>query len=250
MDVHANMPRLIPVLDVMGGQVVHAVAGNRKDYKPLVSQLTNSTVPIVVARAIRDKWRTNELYIADLDAILGGQPATALFVELLAGGFRCWVDAGRGFLAFADLLKKYSYPDAGIVVLGLESAPSHRDLPFLLQVIGPSCFAFSLDLRDGRPLGDPLLWSADAESNADAVIEAGMRKLIVLDLSRVGVGEGVGTEKLCASIKSRHPNVELIAGGGVRGPDDVRRLHAAGVSAVLVASALHDLRLTPDNWPS
>jgi uncharacterized protein related to proFAR isomerase len=35
----------------------------------------------------------------------------------------------------------------------------------------------------------------------------------------------------------------VTAGGGVRGPDDLRGLHACGVKAVLVASALHDGRL-------
>jgi len=250
MNVHTSMPRLIPVMDVLDRRVVRAIAGNRREYKPIVSRLTGSADPIAVARAIRDRWQTNELYVADLNAILGGRPATALFADLIDSGFKCWVDAGMGFVAFASLLEKHSRPDAGVVVLGLESAPSHRDLPDLLQVIGPSRFAFSLDLRDGRPLGNPHLWSADPESNANAVIEAGARKLIVLDLSRVGVGEGVGTEELCASIKSRHPDIELIAGGGVRGPNDVRRLHEAGVSAILVASALHDLRLTPENWPT
>src|SRR5262245_9658046 len=38
--------------------------------------------------------------------------------------------------------------------------------------------------------------------------------------------------------------VEVVAGGGVRGPVGVRRLRTCGVCAVLVASALHDGRLT------
>jgi phosphoribosylformimino-5-aminoimidazole carboxamide ribotide isomerase len=66
----------------------------------------------------------------------------------------------------------------------------------------------------------------------------------VLDLARVGEGGGTGTEELCARLASAHPEVELIAGGGVRGIADVRRLGEAGVAAVLVASALHEGRLT------
>jgi phosphoribosylformimino-5-aminoimidazole carboxamide ribotide isomerase len=42
----------------------------------------------------------------------------------------------------------------------------------------------------------------------------------------------------------RHPEVELITGGGVRDADDLAALRQSGVAGVLVASALHDGRLT------
>jgi phosphoribosylformimino-5-aminoimidazole carboxamide ribotide isomerase len=66
----------------------------------------------------------------------------------------------------------------------------------------------------------------------------------VLDLARVGVGEGVGTEKLCARLKQSYPDVEITAGGGVRTLDDVHLLDTIGVDYVLVSSALHDGRIT------
>jgi phosphoribosylformimino-5-aminoimidazole carboxamide ribotide isomerase len=47
-------------------------------------------------------------------------------------------------------------------------------------------------------------------------------------------------------LKQTYPNLQLTAGGGVRGMEDVRRLHALGVDRVLVASALHDGRITPE----
>ena len=72
----------------------------------------------------------------------------------------------------------------------------------------------------------------------------GVRRMIVLDLARVGIGEGTGTEKLCARLTAAHPSLEVIAGGGVRGPEDLRRLTGCGVRTALVASALHDGRLT------
>jgi uncharacterized protein related to proFAR isomerase len=37
-----------------------------------------------------------------------------------------------------------------------------------------------------------------------------------------------------------HPDVEIIAGGGVRGIEDLRRLKKKGIRGVLLASALHD----------
>jgi phosphoribosylformimino-5-aminoimidazole carboxamide ribotide isomerase len=75
-------------------------------------------------------------------------------------------------------------------------------------------------------------------------VDLGARRIIVLDLARVGGGAGTGTEELCSRMASTFPKVTVIAGGGVAGRADLLRLKAAGVAAVLVASALHDGRIT------
>jgi phosphoribosylformimino-5-aminoimidazole carboxamide ribotide isomerase len=46
------------------------------------------------------------------------------------------------------------------------------------------------------------------------------------------------------SLRKVLPGVLLLAGGGVRGPEDVTRLAEAGCDGVLVATALQDGRLT------
>ena len=71
--------------------------------------------------------------------------------------------------------------------------------------------------------------------------------MIVLDLARVGVGSGTGTEELCRQLAATYRDVEVIAGGGVRDAADLRRLKEWGVRAALVASALHDGRLSRED---
>jgi phosphoribosylformimino-5-aminoimidazole carboxamide ribotide isomerase len=72
--------------------------------------------------------------------------------------------------------------------------------------------------------------------------------MIVLDLADVGTGGGTRTLDLCRELKAKHPQIELIAGGGVRNLDDLKRIADAGCSGALVASALHDGRLTRADW--
>jgi phosphoribosylformimino-5-aminoimidazole carboxamide ribotide isomerase len=104
---------------------------------------------------------------------------------------------------------------------------------------------FSLDLREGRPLAGPGWAGAGPFEIASQTLEGGVRRLLVLDLARVGVGAGTGTEDLCAQLVAA--GAEVSVGGGVRGPDDLRRLAGLGVAAVLVASALHDGGLTRED---
>ena len=63
--------RIIPVLDLQGGQAVHAIAGDRAHYRPIQSVLHEGPDPIGLARAYRDSLGLRDLYLADLDAIAG-----------------------------------------------------------------------------------------------------------------------------------------------------------------------------------
>ena len=73
-----NRLKIIPVIDVLGGVVVHAVRGRRKEYQPLKSGLCESTDPVDVAAALK-ALGFSELYVADLDAITRGQANFAVF---------------------------------------------------------------------------------------------------------------------------------------------------------------------------
>jgi phosphoribosylformimino-5-aminoimidazole carboxamide ribotide isomerase len=233
--------RVVPVIDVRNGAAVRAVGGRRSEYQTLVSPLAASSAPLDVARGYRTHLGLSEIYLADLDAIAGAEPDAALLAALRADGFRLWVDAGvRG----PDRARSVAEAGGQSVVVGLETVEGPAALREVVAALGERA-VFSLDLRGAEPLGDRDAWDgADAATIAERAIALDVRRLLVLDLARVGHGDGCGTEELCAFLAGKHPAVEVSAGGGVRGPEDLGRLRACGVRAALVASALHDRRLT------
>jgi phosphoribosylformimino-5-aminoimidazole carboxamide ribotide isomerase len=233
--------RIVAVLDVKGGVVVRGVGGRRDEYRPIVSRLSASCRPEDVAAAFRLQFGLDEVYVADLDALAGRAPAVPLFEELQRQGFRLWVDAGVRHGEDAAALAGA----ADGLVIGLETVAGPEVLAEACRR-WPDRVVFSLDLKAGRPLGELSAWTAtDARGIAEQAIAVGVKRLLVLDLARVGEGTGCGTEELCAHLAKAHPDVELWAGGGVRGPADLERLRSAGVRVVLVASALHDGRIVP-----
>lgn len=225
--------RLIPVLDIANGVVVRAVGGRRDEYRPVRSVLTDSDRPVEVAAAMLAATGANTLYVADLDAIRG-RPANTLEFPV-----RTLLDAG-----FPVPVAK---PRPNVVpVVGLETAA-----PPVTESSGESPGehgnAFSFDLFDGRLWKNWEAWvgSADAILDLAGIVWAlNFRTWIVLDVGRVGGGAGPGTELVVRQLRREFPGVELIAGGGVRGRDDVTRLADAGADGVLVASAVHDGTLT------
>jgi phosphoribosylformimino-5-aminoimidazole carboxamide ribotide isomerase len=240
---------VIPVIDLLAGQVVRGIAGRRNEYRPIVSQLVAGSRPGDVARALVEHFGFSIGYLADLDAIAGGEPAWDGYQAVADSGLRPMVDAGLRDLRTAQRLG--GLIAAGTLeaaVVGLESLPDAEHLRQFVDLLGPARVIFSLDLKDGRPLTRIAQWrDAPPASIAADAIAMGVERLLILDLARVGMGGGVGTAALAASLRRQFPHVELIGGGGVRGPDDLQQLSAAGYNAVLVASVLHDGRLKRDS---
>jgi phosphoribosylformimino-5-aminoimidazole carboxamide ribotide isomerase len=227
--------RVIPVIDLKSGVAVHAVRGDRERYRPLRSAIADGADPVAVTRAVRDRLGLDELYVADLDAIAGG-PGHPDLVAALAREANAMVDAGAATAAAVARLLELG---AGRVIVGTESLRGVEAFRRLRAELPDAPLVVSLDLRGGDVLSpDPALAAMDAADALARLADAGAREAIVLDLARVGSGEGPDVA-LLAELHSRLPDVELLAGGGVRHAGDLRALAGAGAAGALVATALH-----------
>ncbi len=223
---------IVPVLDLKGGQVVHARAGDRSRYLPVQSKLAAGSEPRAVLDGLLSLAPFRRVYIADLDAIEGRGDHRGHIGELARHypTVAFWLDAGfAGAAEAAAALAEGATP-----VLGSESLPDEQALIEAVRRLGTAKCVLSLDYRGERFVG-PAAIEARPELWPDQVI--------AMTLSRVGGGAGPDTTRLAALRRiagARH----LFAAGGVRDAADLDRLAAMGLAGVLVASALHDGRLT------
>lgn len=228
--------RIIPVLDLKGGQVVRAEKGQRDRYRPIVTPLSASPDVVAVAEGLRGLYPFPAFYVADLDAIAGGAPNDGALARLgnMADPPELWVDAG---IADGDRLAAALAQRSLCPVLGSESQMDdglvrrfrdHPDLILSLDFFG--------DGFRGPPslLDDPELWP---------------NRVIVMTLAKVGSAAGPDFARL-QEIKARAGNRDVIAAGGVRDEADIRALAALGITAALVATSLHDGTLTPEQLAS
>jgi len=232
---------IIPVIDLMHGIVVRGIGGRRDEYQPIVSKIVDSPRPLDVARAIRDHFGLERFYIADLDGLMGEIPHWETFGWLIADGFQLDIDMGVRDL---DQARRLLRRGAAHLILSLESFPDPEDLPRWVAQLDPEKILFSLDLKAGAPITPSTNWPSDPLQIANLVANAGITQMIVLDLAHVGSNSGLGTLSLCRDIAQAHPNLSLITGGGIRSGHDLQSLHAEPLAGLLVASALHDGRIT------
>lgn len=238
--------RVIPVLDLRGGIAVHARGGERRHYAAVRSQLLDSTVHvdgdvIALAHAGRTVTGDSAIYVADLDAITGGPVQWTCLAALAASGADLWADAGVNGVERARHVA--ALPSSRVIV-GLETLRAAEVLSEIASDIGEDRLAFSLDLRAGVPVSTvPAFAAMSPTALAGMAVAAGASTVIMLDLARVGSGAGLDLA-LIRSLRAALPGVELVVGGGVESGADLAAVAAEGVQGVLVASALHDGRLT------
>lgn len=234
--------QIIPVIDIRNGIAVRAVAGERSGYRAIQSRLTESVEPAEVLQAIRQSFQCASCYVADLDAIERQQMNRCSIAEIVSLGGSLIVDAGATSVEqIEDLF------DIGVdkVVLSSESIGDLSLLDAMVERSDPDSCIFSIDLKHGRLLGCDPAWDGKAPVDlARYVLECGIRELIILDLAAVGIGRGIPTLQLCQNIKRLSPDVRIVSGGGVDSAACVANAAHAGLDGLLIASALHDGRLT------
>lgn len=228
---------LIPVIDLMQGQVVRAQRGQRASYRPIVSTLCASAEPAAVARALATHCAAQQMYVADLDALQGRGAQLGALRDVMRAlpGVEIWLDAGFADAAAAASLLEQLGSDAArvVTVFGSESLRSRHAVA--------TCFAastravLSLDRRDGTRLDPAGCWDMPA---------LWPERVIVMTLERVGASAGPDLDTL-RQVQAQAPKATLIGAGGIRDEADLEAARAAGAQAWLVASALHDGRLPP-----
>ncbi len=223
---------IIPVLDLKHGKVVRARAGDRANYQPIVTPLSRSSGAVDVLRGLLGLAPFPIIYAADLDAISGDGGHGEVLRALATGnpGTEFWVDGGFTNAESArGMLSPGTTP-----IFGSESLTGSDELTGARRMFGSGTIVLSLDYRAGRFMGAP-----EIEHRPDLWPD----RIILMTLDRVGTGTGPDLEAL-ADLVRRAGRRSVFAAGGVRDESDLARLQDIGVAGVLVATSLHDGRLS------
>lgn len=229
MRILRNAMKIIPVIDLMDGLAVHAVRGRRESYRPLCTPLCQDPDPFAVVASYLRLHPFDTFYVADLDALTGRGRQDSLIAALQREfpARRFWVDAGMPEEPPAV------QGSSRIPVIGTESM---RPEDWHRLGSCPGGWILSLDWRDGSldgpeiVLQQPQMWP---------------ERVVVLTLDRVGSLTGPDWKRL-EWVRSLAPNRRLVAAGGIRHEEDLKRLAHLEVEAALVASALHSGALRLD----
>jgi phosphoribosylformimino-5-aminoimidazole carboxamide ribotide isomerase len=225
--------RLIFVMDLLDGMVVHAKRGTRDQYKPinLFSSIVSSSDPVHIIEELKPE----EVYIADLNRLMNTGDNREIVKELKTRNRVLRIMLDYGVKGLEDLKEAVEAEIADNLVLGTETASMD-----LIEAASKNDMrvSVSVDLinkevltRDKRLSIAPLLL-------IKALNEYPIRDVIVLELDRVGTKSGIDFDFLSLAVAVSEHNI--LSGGGVRGYEDIAKMERIGVKGALVATALHD----------
>jgi phosphoribosylformimino-5-aminoimidazole carboxamide ribotide isomerase len=229
--------KVIPVLDILNSEAVHAIKGERNNYKPLKSNLFNSCDPVEIVKVLRNDFKFDEFYIADLDSILNKTPNMQIICEILKiPGIQIMVDPG--IVDYNDILI-YSKFDIQKLIIGLETIRSLKEVNIALEILGKEKLIVSIDMYKEKILTN----AKDLRNRAPLEVirqlkSVGINNIILLDLFRVGQKIG-GIPPIYFEIKKNFPG-NVYVGGGIKDFKDILTYFHNNFTGILIATALYD----------
>ena len=225
--------RLIFVMDLLDGVVVHAKKGERANYEPIhrFSSLVGSSDPVRIMAELKPA----DVYIADLNRLMGTGTNKETLKQIRRNNINTSITVDLGIKNQEDLKAAAEADICDSIILGTETA----SMDLLAEaskrrddiVVSVDLFNKQVLTKDERMQLKPL--ELIKELN-----EYPIQAVIVLELDKVGTKSGIDFEFLARAVAdSEH---EIICGGGVRSCEDVAKIAEIGVKGALVATAVHD----------
>ena len=232
-----NRFKIIPVIDILNSRAVHAIKGDRENYKPLKSGLFETTDPTNIIKTLNKKYNFNEFYIADLDSILKKKLNIQILKQIgNIENVKIIIDPG---IVTPKEIKNFTQINFRALILGLETIKNLKTINKSIEFLGINKVIVSIDMYKGKILSNAKEFKNYPMLNVIEKIEMlGVKTLILLDLFRVGLKLG-GVPQLYIDILQNF-NGDIYVGGGIKNLNDILQYKEEGFSGVLIATALYD----------
>ena len=231
------MIELIPAIDVIDGKCVRLSQG---DYQ---SKKVYNENPVEVAKMF-EAYGIHRLHVVDLDGAASKHVVNYKVLETLAGQTSLVIDFGGGIKSDEDLHIAFE-SGAQMVTLGSIAVKEPDTFNRWMEVYGNERIILGADAKDGKIAVNGWLECSRLELMPflDDYIKKGVAKVLCTDISRDGMLNGPSLE-LYKQIMEAHPDLHLIASGGISGMKDIEALNEAGIPAVVFGKAFYEGRIT------
>ncbi len=230
------MIQVIPSIAIRHGKVVKMRKGD------LSSEKAYDENPLDLAKRF-ESHGIDVVHLVDLDGAEKGSPVNWHVLEAIAGHTNLKIDFTGGISTDGDIAKAYEYGAAYITAASV-------------AVIDPELFASWIISygREKMTLGADVVnretkellfrgWQRKSAvklfDHLEYFYSRGLKYVKSTDVSRDGVLEGPAFE-FYQEIREKFPEMCVLASGGVRHVDDIKRLNDMGIFAVIFGKAFYE----------
>lgn len=235
--------KIIPAIDIIGGQCVRLTKG---DYNQMKVYSSN---PSEIAGEFEKAGITN-LHVVDLDGAKAKHVVNIETLKNITKATNLNVDFGGGVKTREDLDKVFS-AGARQVTAGSIAVNNREEVKRWIEEFGAERIILGADVLDEKVMVHGWQESSgeDLFQFLAYYLELGIEYVICTDISKDGVLEGPSFD-LYDKIQQQFPQLKLIASGGVSGKDDLVKLKLQGLYGAIVGKAFYEGRLTLEELTS
>ena len=224
---------IIPAIDIINGKCVRLTNGD------FAQQKIYNDDPVEVAKQFADAG-LQRLHIVDLDGAKAGRIINLTVLENIAAATNMVIDFGGGVKKITDV-ENILNAGASMVTIGSLAVKHPEMLEEWLMEFGADHFLIGADVLDEKiKIGG---WLEDAGINifdfVGKLISLGVTNIFCTDISKDGMMAGPSID-LYKKIMEQHPEINLIASGGVSSINDVLKLKEIGCTGAIIGKAIYE----------
>ncbi|MEJ7610581.1 MAG: 1-(5-phosphoribosyl)-5-[(5-phosphoribosylamino)methylideneamino]imidazole-4-carboxamide isomerase [Ferruginibacter sp.] len=224
---------IIPAIDIINGKCVRLTNG---DY---AQQKIYNDDPVEVAKQFAGAG-LKRLHIVDLDGAKAGRLINIAVLENIAAATDLVIDFGGGVKKITDV-ETILNAGASIVTVGSMAVKHPEILEEWLLKFGADHFLIGADVLDEKVKISG--WLEDSGINIfdflNRLVSLGVTNIFCTDISKDGMLAGPSID-LYKRIMEQHPEINLIASGGVSSLNDVRELQEIGCHGAIIGKAIYE----------
>ena len=233
------MIQVIPSIAIRKGNVVKMRKGDQ------ASEKAYDENPLDLAKRFEDHG-IEVVHLVDLDGAERGSPVNWHVLEAIAGHTDLKIDFTGGISTDGDISKAYEYGADYITAASIAVTDPELFASWIISY-GREKMTLGADVinRESKELlfrG----WQRKAQTSLFDHLEyffsRGLKYVKSTDVSRDGVLEGPAFD-FYQEIINAFPELCVLASGGVRGIDDIKRLNEMGIFAVIFGKAYYEGKL-------
>ncbi len=227
---------VIPAIDIYDNSIVRLSKGNFDN----ITYYKNS--PIEQAK-IYESLGFKLIHIVDLLGSKNGKITSLETIEEIKSETKLEIEFGGGI---RDIKTVSTLFEAGVdfAIIGSLSVKNKPEFELIIKNHSSEKIIVSIDAMDEnlKITG----WTEDANISIYNHIEycsnLGVKKFLCTDISKDGMLVGTNIN-LYKKIMNRYPKIQLIASGGIKDLDDIKKLNKINPYAVVVGKAIYEEKI-------
>lgn len=230
------MIQVIPSIAIRKGKVVKMRKGDPSSEKAYDDN------PLDLAKRFFDHG-IEVVHLVDLDGAEKGSPKNFHVIEAIAGHTDLKIDFTGGICTDGDIAKAY---EAGASYITASSIAITAPDLFSSWIVsyGREKITLGADVTDIKSKRVAFRgWQKVSEltlfDHINHFYQRGLKYVKTTDISRDGVLEGPAFS-FYQEMLDQFPDLQILASGGVRGVDDIKRLNEMGIFAVIFGKAYYE----------